>query len=120
MLFLTPETKISEIMKIGIIGAGWIADKMGLTLRDFPEKRYAIAARDLSRAQDFADRWGFEKAYGSYEEMVCDPEVDLVYVATPHSHHYEHSMLALAHGKAVLCEKAFMANARQAEAVGGT
>lgn len=117
MLFLTPETKISEIMKIGIIGAGWIADKMGLTLRDFPEKRYAIAARDLSRAQDFADRWGFEKAYGSYEEMVCDPEVDLVYVATPHSHHYEHSMLALTHGKAVLCEKAFMANTAETEAV---
>lgn len=104
-------------MKIGIIGAGWIAGKMGLTLRDFPQMRYAIASRELSRAQDFARKWGFEKAFGSYEEMVEDPLVDLVYIATPHSHHYEHAMLALRHGKAVLCEKAFMANAAEAEAV---
>ena len=58
-------------MKIGIIGAGWIADKMGETLTGLdPSMKYAIAARDLGRAQEFARHWGFEKAYGSYKEMV--------------------------------------------------
>jgi predicted dehydrogenase len=57
----------------------------------------------------------FEKAYGSYEEMVNDPEVDVVYIATPHSHHREHAMLCLNHKKAVLCEKAFAINRHEAE-----
>lgn len=101
-------------MKIGIIGAGWIADRMGDTLQPEPEMRYAIASRDIARARAFADKWGFRKAYGSYEELVSDPEVDLVYIATPHSHHLAHATLALEHGKAVLCEKAFTANAAEA------
>lgn len=54
-------------------------------------------------------------AYGSYEELVKDPNVDIVYVATPHSHHFQNAMLALEHGKHVLCEKAFTVNAKQAE-----
>lgn len=101
-------------MKMGIIGAGWIADMMGKTLQPHEDMRYAIAARDLGRAQEFAKKYGFKKAYGSYEELVKDPEVELVYIATPHSHHYAHTKLALEHGKAVLCEKAFTANAREA------
>lgn len=103
-------------MNIGIIGAGWIAAKMAETLSGQNEvKKYAIAARELERASAFAREWGFEKAYGSYEELVNDPKVDLVYVATPHSHHLAHASLALNAGKAVLCEKAFTANAREAE-----
>lgn len=104
-------------MKVGIIGAGWIACKMGETLQPHPEMRYAIAARDLGRAQEFAKTYGFQKAYGSYEELVKDPEVELVYIATPHSHHYAHTKLALMHDKPVLCEKAFMANARETEEI---
>ncbi len=105
-------------MKIGIIGAGWIADKMAETLTGLDNSmKYAIAARDLGRAQEFARHWGFEKAYGSYKEMVEDPEVDLVYVATPHSHHFEHASMAINAGKPVLCEKAFTANAREADAL---
>ena len=105
-------------MKIGIIGAGWIADKMAETLTGLDNSmKYAIAARDLGRAQEFAKHWGFQKAYGSYKEMVEDPEVDLVYVATPHSHHFEHASLAINAGKPVLCEKAFTANAREADAL---
>lgn len=77
-------------------------------------KRYAIAARDYERARAFADQYGFEKAYGSYEEMLKDPGVDLVYIATPHSHHYDHVRLCLEHGKHVLCEKAFTVNEGQA------
>lgn len=102
-------------MKVGIIGAGWIAEKMAITLQPHPEMRWAIAARDLDRAEAFKEKYGFQKAYGSYEDLVNDAEVDLVYIATPHSHHYAHARLAIEHGKAVLCEKAFTANAREAE-----
>jgi len=76
---------------------------------------YAVAARDFSRAKAFAAAHGFQKAFGSYEEMLKDPQIDLVYISTPHSHHYEHAMLCLEHGKKVLCEKAFTANAKQAQ-----
>lgn len=107
-----------KVMKLGIIGAGWIADKMAETLTGLdPQMKYAIASRDLAKAQAFADHWHFAKAYGSYKELVEDPEVDLVYVATPHSHHFEHASLAINAGKPVLCEKAFTANAREADAL---
>ena len=77
-------------------------------------KRYAIAARDYERAKVFAEQYEFDKAYGSYEEMLLDPMVDLVYVATPHSHHYDQVKMCLEHGKHVLCEKAFTVNEKQA------
>ena len=105
-------------MKIGILGAGGIARVMAETVNGMEEAQcYAIAARDLGRAQKFAEEFGVEKAYGSYEEMLQDPQVELVYIATPHSHHYEHVKLCLEHGKHVLCEKAFTANAAQAEEI---
>ena len=108
-------------MKLGIIGAGRIASKMASTIsRLSPEEgvfNYAIASRELSRAKEFASKYAIPKAYGSYKELVDDPEVDLVYIATPHSHHYPCAMLSLEAGKPVLCEKSFMANAREAEAV---
>jgi len=104
------------MFKIGIIGAGWIAEKMAMTLMGNPCgcQCYAVASRTLDKAQAFADKWGIQKAYGSYEEIVQDPEVDLIYIATPHSHHYAHTRLALEHGKPCLVEKAFTANAREA------
>jgi len=106
---------MENVMKVGIIGAGWIAEKHARTMQEMTTCRgYAIAARDLSRAEAFRDKWGFEVAYGSYEALVSDPSVDLVYIATPHSHHYEHARLAIEHGKPCLVEKAFTANARQA------
>lgn len=105
-------------MKIGIIGAGIIANKVsGILSERWSEMLYAVASRDAARAQEFAARHGFKKAYGSYEDMVSDPEVDIVYVATPHSHHYAHARLALMHGKHVICEKAFTANASEAKAL---
>jgi predicted dehydrogenase len=98
-----------------ILGCGKIARKFSSDLKLIPAARlYAAASRDLQRAQDFATEMGFEKAYGSYEEMVDDPEVDIVYIATPHSHHREHAMLCLNHKKAVLCEKAFAINRQEA------
>lgn len=105
-------------MKLGIIGAGSIARKMAYTVSQMEKAQpYAIASRSLAKAQEFAAEHGMSKAYGSYEEMVSDPDVDLVYVATPHSHHYQHMMLALEHDKPVLCEKAFTTNADQARRV---
>lgn len=110
------------MMKVAILGAGGIACSMARTLQGMkakgrPVELYAVASRSLDKAQAFADKWGFEKAYGSYEEMVKDPEVDLVYVATPHSHHAEQTRLCIDHGKAALVEKAFTGNAKQAEDV---
>jgi len=78
---------------------------------------YAVASRDIQKARDFAQTYKIRKAYGSYEEMLNDPEVDLVYICTPHSLHYEHMMLALKSGKHVLCEKSFTMNAQQARKV---
>lgn len=104
------------MFKVGILGAGWIAEKMAEALAPLTDCCvYAIASRSIEKANDFAQRWNVPKAYGSYEEMVSDNDVDLVYIATPHSHHYPHTMLALEHGKHVLVEKAFTANAAEAE-----
>lgn len=102
--------------RVGIVGSGWIAEKMAITLKGMGNaERYAIASRDINKAEAFRKQWGFEKAYGSYEEMMKDPNVDLVYIATPHSHHYDNAKLAITYGKAVLCEKAFTANAKEAK-----
>lgn len=104
------------MFNIGIIGAGHIAEKMAATLHGMEGVRaYAVAARQLEKAQKFAAEHGFTKAYGSYEELADDPQVNLIYVATPHTFHYSHVMMCLEKGKPVLCEKAFMANAREAE-----
>ncbi len=105
-------------MRVGIIGAGTIARKMAHTLQQMQRAEpYAIASRSLERARSFATDFHMERAYGSYEEMLSDDLVDLVYVATPHSHHAEHTKLALEHGKPVLCEKAFTETAQQARDV---
>jgi predicted dehydrogenase len=111
------------MINIAIMGAGYIAGKMAQTLSGMKAKgnktfgTYAVASREESRAQTFAKEHGFAKAYGSYEAMLNDPNVHLVYIATPHSHHYEQMKMCIAHGKHVLCEKAFTVNAPQAEEV---
>ena len=105
-------------MKIGVLGAGGISHMTVPAMIALEEiECYAVASRSLQKAQDFAEKYGFQKAYGSYLEMLQDPQVELVYVATPHSHHFEHMMLCLEHGKPVLCEKAFTMNAQQARTV---
>lgn len=105
-------------MKFGILGAGNIAQTMANTISKMTGiESYAVASRDLAKASDFATKNGFEKAYGSYEELVQDEEVELIYIATPHSHHYAHAKLCIEHGKPVLCEKAFTANAAQAKEI---
>lgn len=106
------------MFNVGIIGAGWIAAKMAETLAGTEGVQVcAISSRDKLKADKFAADWGIPKSYGSYKELVEDPDVDLVYVATPHSHHFLHASLAIEAGKPVLCEKAFTANAREADAL---
>ncbi len=102
-------------MKFAILAPGHIAHSMARAVSEIGKiERYAVASRDYGRAEEFAKEWGFAKAYGSYQELAEDPEAELVYVASPHSHHYEHAKLCLEHGKHVLVEKAFTVNARQA------
>lgn len=97
-----------------ILGCGKIARKFSNDLKLLPNANlYATASRSLKNAEDFADEFGYEKAYGSYQEMVKDANVDIVYIATPHSFHLEHTLLCLNHKKAVLCEKAFAINSKE-------
>jgi predicted dehydrogenase len=98
----------------GILGTGFIARKMAEALILVPHsKLYAVGSRNPDTAQKFARQHGFEKAYGSYEELVSDPAVDIVYIATPHNLHYENTIMCLDRGKHVLCEKPFAVNGHE-------
>ncbi len=102
--------------KMAILGTGNIATHMATAINGLEEiEAYAVASRTLEKAEKFAKEWKFAKAYGSYEEMVKDPEIQLIYIATPHSEHYENTKLCIENGKNVLVEKAFTANADQAK-----
>jgi predicted dehydrogenase len=100
--------------KWGILAPGKMSAKFtrGLKLLENVEL-YAVGSRDKERAAKFADEFGFKKAYGSYEELAADKDVDVIYIASPHSFHHEHTMLCLKNKKAVLCEKAFAINRRE-------
>lgn len=105
-------------VNLGIMGAGRIAGIMADTVNKMSGVRcYAIASRSQERAEEFGRTYKIKKCYGSYEEMLQDKKVDLVYVATPHSEHYENVKLCIQYGIPVLCEKAFTANASQAEEI---
>jgi len=102
--------------KWGILAPGKMAAKFagGLKLCKNAEL-YAVASRDVSKAEKFAATHGFSRYYGSYEGIAGDPNVDVIYIASPHSHHYEQTKLCLQNKKAVLCEKAFGINAREVD-----
>ncbi|MBE5992587.1 MAG: Gfo/Idh/MocA family oxidoreductase [Paenibacillaceae bacterium] len=103
-------------MKVGIMGTGRIASVLAETMVQMPEIcLYGAASRSLEKAEDFAARFSIKKAYGSYEELAADSEVQLIYIATPHSEHSSNARLCLEHGKHVLCEKSFAANYSQAK-----
>ncbi|REG87472.1 Gfo/Idh/MocA family protein [Winogradskyella sediminis] len=100
----------------GIIGAGKIASKFATDLNKVSNSNlYAIASRNLDKAQQFGRTFNVDKAYGCYEDLVTDPQIDAIYIATPHSFHKAHSMLCLNHQKAVLCEKPFAMNLQEVE-----
>lgn len=105
-------------MKIGILGTGHITDIVTPTLIKMEEiECYAVASRSSEKAEAFRKRYSFQKAYGSYQNLLNDPQVELVYVASPHSHHYEYMMQCLEHSKPFICEKAFTVNAEQAREI---
>ena len=110
-------------INVAILGAGRIAQSMAKTLVAMAADEryhdlvapYAVAARDGERAAEFAAKYGFPVSYGSYEELAADPNVNLVYIATPHNFHAEQAVLCMRAGKGVLVEKAFGANAAQSQ-----
>ena len=109
---------MSTEIRWGIVGPGRIAENL---VRDFAvvddARVVAVASRSADRARDFADRHGIERAHGSYAEILADPDVDVLYVATPHPQHHAIALGALRAGKALLVEKAFTATVAGAREV---
>src|SRR3954447_11942839 len=109
---------VTEEIRWGIVGPGRIAEKV---VQDFAvvdgARAVAVASRSADRAQDFADRHGIERAHGSYAAIVADPDVDVLYIATPHPQHAAIALAGLRAGKALLVEKAFTATTEGAAEV---
>jgi predicted dehydrogenase len=105
----------TKIWNWGIIGPGKIAHKFVQDLQaHVPNARvHAVASRSLDRSQAFATEYNIANVYGSYHEMLSCPNLDIVYIATPHSQHYQNTLLCLNAGIPTLCEKAFAVNSRQ-------
>ena len=105
---------MKDFYRWGIIGAGKISEKFAEGLKSASKAEcYAVASRDISKAEEFAAKNGFAKAYGSYEAMLSDPDVDIVYIATPNNLHHSNTIAALSAGKNVLCEKPFALNSNE-------
>lgn len=105
-----------KAFKWGVLAPGRIANSFAQGLAVIKDATpWAVGSRDLGRAKAFADQYGFVKPYGSYEELAKDSDVDAIYVATPHPMHEAAVLTCLDHGKAVLCEKPFAVNHKQAE-----
>ena len=104
----------TKTFKWAILGPGKIAHKFAKGLADVPgAELYAVASRSLPKAEEFAKEFNVPKFYGSYDDLANDTEVDIIYIATPHVFHGEHTLLCLKHKKAVLCEKPFAMNKEQ-------
>jgi len=107
-------TKNADIIRWGILGCGKIAHKFAQDLLTIPNaKLAAVASRNLQKARIFGIRYQSTQFYDSYVALCLDTTVDVIYIATPHSFHFEHALLCLNHKKAVLCEKPFAMNGRQ-------
>ena len=103
-------------IKWGILGAGVIAEKVAGAIKQYPHAELAgVGSRNMEKAEAFAERVSVEQAFGSYEELCQSPDIDIVYIATPHNFHREHTLLALRNGKHVMCEKPFAINLTEAE-----
>jgi predicted dehydrogenase len=105
-----------KVYNWGILAPGNIARKFATELQQLDNAHvYAVGSRNTERAKEFADTFGAERHYGDYHDLVHDPDVDIVYVASPHSHHAEHAILCMDHKKPVLCEKALALNRSEVE-----
>ncbi|WP_125773119.1 Gfo/Idh/MocA family protein [Antribacter gilvus] len=116
---LAPDPQDAPPVRWGVLGAGNIASSFADGVRESTRAAVvAVGSRDLAKAEAFATAHApGARAHGTYEELVSDPDVDVVYVATPHSHHHEHALLAIRAGKHVLVEKAFTRNTPEAQEV---
>src|ERR1700710_554967 len=111
----TADPRSAPTLRWGIMGPGWIAQRFTATLQNHTTQQVvAVGSRSQPRADDFAAQWSVPAAYGSYQELLADPDVDVVYVATPHTEHHACALAALAAGKHVLVEKPMGVNAAQA------
>jgi predicted dehydrogenase len=107
-----------EKVRWGILGTGAIAKQFVQGLRFVPEAEvFAVGSRSRASAQEFADKRGIPRRHARYDDLASDPDVDVVYIATPHPFHAENATLCLEAGRAVLCEKPFCVNAAEAERV---
>ncbi len=105
-----------KTIKWGIIGTGIIASAFAEALNSLDNIEVTgVASRDLARARGFADRFHIRKAYASYEELASDPEIEVVYIATPHTEHKDNAALCIKNGKAVLCEKPITINQKETQ-----
>lgn len=113
-----PDPRSAPALRWGVLGAGGIASVFTEAVTQHTQSAVvAVGSRAQERADEFAARHGIATAHGSYEALVADPDVEVVHVASPHSEHLEHALLAIAAGKHVLVEKAFTVNAAEAEQV---
>lgn len=112
---MTPSS--SAGLRWGILATGGIAHAFAADLRTAGLDLVAVGSRRAESARSFADEFGVARAHGSYEELAADPDVDIVYIASPHPAHAENALLMIAHGKHVLVEKPFTLNAAEAAAV---
>jgi len=111
----TPDPMDAPALRWGVLGPGWIAERfIGALQRNTRQQVLAVGSRDIDRSRPFAAAHGIERAYGSYAQLLADPDVDVVYIATPHNAHYPCARLALDAGKHTLVEKPIALNADQA------
>ena len=102
----------------GILGTGNIAHKFAEALLTLDNARIlGVGSRSIDTASSFAKDFGIKKVYDSYRELAADPEIDIIYIATPHQLHYENMKLCIMNGKAILCEKPFAVNAKDAKEI---
>lgn len=101
----------------GIIGLGNIANKFADTLNRLNYNLLGVASRNLTNAKAFAKKYNATFAYGNYEELLSNKDINIIYIATPHGLHYEHLKLCLKYNKHIICEKAFTLNSRQAKEI---
>lgn len=102
-------------LRWGVLGTGRMAETFVEATRVLPDQVVAVGSRGRQRAEDFGARHAVAHRHGRYEDLVADPDVDAVYIATPHSAHRSAALLALDAGKHVLCEKPFTLNAPEAQ-----
>ena len=107
---------MAEKIRWGILSTGHISGRFAEALNLLPDAELgAVASRKEDTALKFAEKYGVRRAHGSYQSLADDPEIDVIYIGTPHSLHLENSIMCMRAGKSVLCEKALTINAREAE-----